>query len=98
MYNPIYYHVMAIVSCDMQFKNTSVQCVLCWKLNKVMLKKVLLMQTSRVFMAKNVQAKLNVIQIMYDNRDPNEPMVNREEHVTSIRLNLWTYTQNNKSN
>ncbi len=56
------------------------------------------MQTSRVFMAKNVQAKLNVIQIMYDNRDPNEPMVNREEHVTSIRLNLWTYTQNNKSN
>jgi hypothetical protein len=41
---------------------------------------------------------LNVIQIMYDNWDPNEPMVNREEHVTSIRLNLWTYTQNNKSN
>lgn len=30
------------------------------------------------FMAKNVQAKLNIIQIMYDNGDPNEPMVNRE--------------------
>jgi hypothetical protein len=43
-----------------------------------MLKKKLINANFKGFMANNVQAKLNVIKIMYDNGDPNEPMVNRE--------------------
>jgi hypothetical protein len=50
------------------------------------------------FMVSGAQANWNVIQIVYGGGDPGEPMVIRNEHVTSIQLNLWINTQINKPN
>lgn len=38
VYDPFYYKVMTIVICDMQFEDTKVQCIMWWKLNKVMVR------------------------------------------------------------
>jgi hypothetical protein len=50
------------------------------------------------FMASSAQANWNAIQIVNGSGDPSEPMVIRNECVTSTRLNLWIDTQINKSN
>jgi hypothetical protein len=45
--------VMMIMICDMQFEDTKVQCVMWWKLNKVMAKNVVPNLNFKGFMANN---------------------------------------------
>jgi hypothetical protein len=53
VYDSFYYKVTMIAICDMQFEDTKAQCVMWWKLNKVM--------------AKNGVANLNFKGFMVDN-------------------------------
>jgi hypothetical protein len=66
---------MIIAIWDMQSEYTEAQCVLWWKLNKVMSMKGVSNRNFKGFMADNVQANWNVIQIMCGS----EPMVNKEQ-------------------
>jgi hypothetical protein len=56
VHDPIYCKVMIIANFDMQFKDTDIQCVLWWKLKKVMVKKGVFNPNFKSFMADIVQA------------------------------------------
>jgi hypothetical protein len=68
------------------------------KLNKVMVKNVVPNPNSKRFMANNVQANRNTIQIVYGSKDPCESMVDRKQNCFFIGITPWTNTQNNISN
>ncbi len=74
VYNLVYYKVMTIAIWDMQSEYTEVQCVLWWKLNKVMLMKGVSNRNFKGFMVDSAQANWKVIRIMYGS----EPMVDKE--------------------
>jgi hypothetical protein len=53
VYDFFFLHVMTITICDMQFEDTKVQCVMWWKLNKVMAKNGVPNLNFKGFMADN---------------------------------------------
>ncbi len=79
VYNLFYCKVMTIVTCDLQFKNTNVQCAMWQKLNKVMVKSFVPNSNFKGFMVDNVQVNWNTIQIVYDNGDPSELKIDKEQ-------------------
>ncbi len=56
VYGLIYYKVMMITICDMQFEDTKVQCIMWKKLNAIVERKGLGMLVFKGFMAHGVQA------------------------------------------
>jgi hypothetical protein len=54
VYNSVYYKVMTIMVCDMQSKDTEVQCIVWRKLNTVVEKKRLGMPLFKGFMADGI--------------------------------------------
>jgi hypothetical protein len=89
---------MTIAICDMQFKNTKVQCVLWWNWIRWCWWRVFPIQTSMVswlttFKPIKTLFKLCVVVGIRIN-----PQLIGSKCVTSTRFNLWTNTQNNKSN
>jgi hypothetical protein len=77
VYDSFYCKVMMIAICDMQFQNTKAQCVMWQNLNKVMANNGVLGPNFKGFMADNVQANSNVVQIIYGSGDPSELMVDK---------------------
>jgi len=61
VYNPAYYKVMTIAIWDMQFEYREAQCLLWWKLNKVMSMKGFSNRNFKGFMVNSAQANGNVI-------------------------------------
>jgi hypothetical protein len=61
VYDPFYCKVMMIVICDMQFEDMKVQCIMWWKLNKVMVRNCVSNPNFRGFMVDITQANWNAI-------------------------------------
>ncbi len=79
VYDSFYYKVMTIVICDMQSEDMEIQCVMWWNLNKVMANNGVPNLNFKRFMANNIHASQNVVQIIYGNKDVSESMVDREQ-------------------
>ncbi len=56
VYNPVYYKVMMIVICDMQFEDMKSQCIMWMKLNAIVEKKGLGMLVFKGFMVDGAYA------------------------------------------
>ncbi len=78
VYNLFYCKVMMIVVYDMQFEDTTVQCILWRKLNITIEKKRLSTLIFKGFMADGVQENWNVVQIVYKIGDPTMKMADKE--------------------
>jgi hypothetical protein len=87
MYDATYCKVMTIAVCDMQSKDTKVQCIMWTKLNDLMRKDGVENPNFKGFMVDNAQANWNVVEIDYGNGDPKVPIENRERtcllHMTT---------------
>ncbi len=73
VYDSFYYKVMIIAICDMQFEDTEIQCVMWQNLNKVMANNGVPNPNFKGFIAKNVKANWNVVQIVYGSGNASEP-------------------------
>jgi hypothetical protein len=69
---------MTIAICDMQFKDTEVECVMWRHLNKVMANNGVPNPNFKGFMIDNVRANWNTIQIIHGSKNLSELMVDRE--------------------
>jgi hypothetical protein len=56
VYDPIYYKVMSIIICNMQFEDTEAQCIFWQKLNVTILKKNVTNLNFKGFMVDSAQA------------------------------------------
>ncbi len=78
IYGPFYCKDMAISVCDMQSKDTKVQCILWKKLNTFVERKGLGMIAFKGSMENNAQANQNVVRIIYGIGDPTVKMVDKK--------------------
>jgi hypothetical protein len=78
VYDPMYYKVLTIAICDMQFESTEVQCVMWTELNHMMPRFGFANPNFKGFMADNAHANWNVVHIVYCSRDAYVKMVDKE--------------------
>jgi hypothetical protein len=77
VYDAAYCKVMTIAVCDMQSKDTMVQCIMWRELNDLMAKNGVENTNFKGFMVDNAQANKNAVRIVYGSGDPKVPMENR---------------------
>ncbi len=70
VYDHVYYKMLAIDVCDMQFDEIEVQQLMWIKLNETMLKHKFPKPNFKGFMANNAQANWNILKIVYGSEDP----------------------------
>jgi hypothetical protein len=78
VYDFVYYKVLTILVCDMQFEDIKTQRFMWTKLIEMMLKHRFPKPNFKEFMVDNAQANWNVIKIVYGLRDPYVRMVDKE--------------------
>jgi hypothetical protein len=78
VYNAAYCKVMTIAICDMQSKDTKVQCIMWRELNDLMAKNGVENTNFKGSMADSAQANWNAVKIVYGSGDPKVPMENQE--------------------
>ncbi len=78
VYDPVYYKMMTIVVCDMQYEDTKFQQIMWKKNNEIMLKHGFPKPNFKGFMANSAQTNQNTIKIVYGLGDRSIKMVDKE--------------------